>query len=65
MAGSTTVVLWSQTAGTANVATAKAVVAERARLMVGGPGWKSARVPTTAVRVDSLQSALQLISATP
>jgi len=62
-AGPATVVLWAQTAGTSNIATAKAVVAKRAQLMVGGPGWKSATVPRKAVRVDSLQAALQLISA--
>jgi DNA-binding transcriptional MerR regulator len=61
--GPTTVVLWAQTTGTVDIATAKAVVAERAQLMVGGPGWKSARVPRRAVHVDSLQTALQLISA--
>jgi MerR family transcriptional regulator, light-induced transcriptional regulator len=62
-AGPTTVVLWAQAAGTSNIAMATAVVAKRAQLMVGGPGWKSARVPRKAVRVDSLQTALQLISA--
>lgn len=63
-AGPTTVVLWAQDAGTADGAMAKAVVAERAQLLVGGPGWKSAKVPGKAVRLDSLQTALQLISAT-
>lgn len=60
----TTVVLWAQTTHTADIAMAKAVVAEHAQLMVGGPGWRSARLPRKAVRVDSLQSALQLLSAT-
>ena len=59
-AGPTTVVLWAQAAATADVAMAKAVVAERARLVVGGPGWKSARIPRKAVRAGSLQEALQL-----
>jgi DNA-binding transcriptional MerR regulator len=59
-----TVVLWAQTAGTADISMAKAAVAERAQLMVGGPGWKSARLPKKAVRVDSLQSALRRISST-
>jgi DNA-binding transcriptional MerR regulator len=62
-AGPTTVVLWAQSIGTIDIAMAKAVVAERARLMIGGPGWKSAKVPRKAVRVGSLQTALQLISA--
>jgi MerR family transcriptional regulator, light-induced transcriptional regulator len=59
----TTVVLWAQTPGVTDDAMAKAVVAERAQLMVGGPGWKSVRLPKVAVRLDSLQTALQLISA--
>jgi MerR family transcriptional regulator, light-induced transcriptional regulator len=63
-AGPTTVVLWAQNAGTADIAMAKAVVAERAQLMVGGPGWKSAKIPRKAIRLDSLQTALQLVSAT-
>jgi MerR family transcriptional regulator, light-induced transcriptional regulator len=63
-AGSTTVVLWAQTPAVNGVAMAKAVVAERAQLMVGGPGWKSARIPGKAIRLDSLQTALRLISAT-
>jgi hypothetical protein len=62
-AGPTTVVLWAQTADTSNNAMAKAVV-ERARLMVGGAGWKTARLPRKAVRVDSLTTTLHLISAT-
>jgi DNA-binding transcriptional MerR regulator len=56
-----TVVLWAQTADSADVAMAKAAIAESARLMVGGPGWKAVRVPRMAVRVDSLESALELI----
>jgi MerR family transcriptional regulator, light-induced transcriptional regulator len=60
----TTVVLWAQTGRTAEVTMAKAVIAARARLMVGGPGWESARIPKKAVRVDSLEDALQYLSAT-
>lgn len=56
-----TVLLWAQTAGTADVAVAKAVIAARAQLMVAGPGWQSARLPKKAVRVDSLVGALQLL----
>ena len=59
----TTVVLWAQTGRTADTAMAKAVAA-RAKLMVGGPGWKSARIPKKAVRVDSLHTALHHLSAT-
>jgi MerR family transcriptional regulator, light-induced transcriptional regulator len=60
----TTVVLWAQTDRTADIAMAKAVIAAHARLMVGGPGWESARIPKKAVRVDSLHTALQRLSAT-
>jgi DNA-binding transcriptional MerR regulator len=60
----TTVVLWAQTGLTADIAMAKGVIAARAQLMVGGPGWKSNRVPKKAVRLDSLDTALQLLSAT-
>jgi MerR family transcriptional regulator, light-induced transcriptional regulator len=57
----TTVMLWSQTDRTADIAMTKAVVAERARLLVGGPGWKSVRLPKKSVRLDSLETALQAI----
>jgi hypothetical protein len=57
----TNVVLWAQSTDTANIAMTKAVVAAHARLFVGGPGWQSARLPKKAVRVDSLQTALQAL----
>jgi MerR family transcriptional regulator, light-induced transcriptional regulator len=60
----TTVVLWAQTGRTADLAMAKAVIAARAQLLVGGPGWKSARIPKKAIRVDSLGPALQHLRAT-
>jgi MerR family transcriptional regulator, light-induced transcriptional regulator len=53
-----TVVLWSQSRHTADVETAKAVIGAGARLLVGGPGWASAKLPKNAVRVDSLPAAL-------
>lgn len=55
------VVLWSQSAATADVAAAEAVLAERARLFVGGPGWASAKLPKKAIRVDSLHSAVRAV----
>jgi hypothetical protein len=58
------VVLWSQAPDTADVGTAWAVVAEKARLIIGGPGWASAKLPKKAVRVDSLQGALQAVAET-
>ena len=57
--GPVTVVLWSQTPRTADVETAKAVIGADAQLMVGGPGWASARLPKRAVRLDCLQAALR------
>jgi DNA-binding transcriptional MerR regulator len=59
-----TVVLWAQTADTADSSTAKAVIAERAELMLAGPGWASARVPKKAVLLDSLEGALRHLSET-
>ncbi len=59
----TTVVLWAHSSDTADIDMAKAAVAERARLLVAGPGWTSARLPKKAVRVDSLQTALRVLSA--
>jgi MerR family transcriptional regulator, light-induced transcriptional regulator len=58
----TTVVLWAQTTRNADIAMAKAAVAERAQLMVGGPGWTSARLPKKAIHINSLRTALQSIS---
>jgi hypothetical protein len=54
-----TVVLWSQSAKSADVATANAVIKADAQLMVGGPGWASARLPKRAVRLDGLRAALE------
>jgi DNA-binding transcriptional MerR regulator len=57
----TTVVLWAQSPDTASSAMTKAVAAARARLLVGGPGWESARIPRKAARLDSLQAALKAL----
>ena len=57
-----TVVLWSQTPQTADIAAAKAVIKADAQLMAGGPGWTSARLPKTATRVESLHAALQSLT---
>jgi hypothetical protein len=57
----TTVVLWAQFPDTANTAMTKAVATTHARLLVGGPGWQSTRLPKKAARVDSLQSAVQAV----
>jgi len=59
--GPTNVVLWAQSTDTANIAMTKAVAAAHARLFVGGPGWESVRLPRKAVRIDSLQAALQAL----
>ena len=58
-----TVVLWSQSRHTADLETAKAVIGAGARLLVGGPGWASAKLPKNAVRVDSLHAALRRLRA--
>jgi DNA-binding transcriptional MerR regulator len=57
-----TVVLWSQSRHTADLETAKAVIGAGARLLVGGPGWASAKLPKNAVRVDSLPGALRRLT---
>jgi hypothetical protein len=58
-----TVVLWSQSRRTADLETANAVIGAGAQLLVGGPGWASARLPKKAVRVDSLHAALRRLKA--
>ena len=58
-----TVVLWSQSRRTADLETANAVIGARARLLVGGPGWASAKLPKNAIRVDSLHAALRRLRA--
>ena len=58
-----TVVLWSQSSQTADVATAKAIIGANAQLLVGGQGWASARLPRKAERVDSLRAALRRLRA--
>lgn len=60
--GTPTVVLWAQAAGTADAATARAIAAAPARLVVCGPGWLSTRLPRNVVRVDSLQDAIGSVS---
>jgi MerR family transcriptional regulator, light-induced transcriptional regulator len=62
--GPTTVVLWAQTGPRADVATARAVVAAGARMMTCGPGWESTKLSKKAVRLDSMHTALQVLSAT-
>ncbi|GAC1406252.1 MAG: MerR family transcriptional regulator [Mycobacterium sp.] len=63
--GAVTVVLWAQSNRTADIATAKAALAARARLLLGGPGWKSMRIPAEATRIDSLGAALRLLTKSP
>jgi len=59
----TTVVLWAQTGRTADVAMTRAIIAARARLLVGGPGWKAIRLPRKATRIHSLDEALLQLTA--
>ncbi len=59
-----TVVIWAQTRRTADAGAARAVVRADAQLMVGGPGWASARLPRNAVRLDSLPAALRQLTET-
>jgi DNA-binding transcriptional MerR regulator len=61
--GPVTVVLWAQSSRTADVATTKAVMKADAQLMVGGPGWTSARLPKKAVRVESLHAAVERLTS--
>jgi DNA-binding transcriptional MerR regulator len=56
---SVTVMLWAHTRATADVATAKAALAAHAGVLLGGRGWESVRVPKAAIRVETLQAALQ------
>ena len=58
-----TVVLWSQSRRTADVETATAVIGAGARLLIGGPGWASARLPKKAIRIESLPAALRRLAA--
>jgi MerR family transcriptional regulator, light-induced transcriptional regulator len=58
-----TVVLWAHTRTTADIGTVKAVVAARARTMVGGPGWESVALPRSVVRLGSLADAVQRLGA--
>jgi MerR family transcriptional regulator, light-induced transcriptional regulator len=62
-AGPITVVLWALTHRTTDIAMAEAVIAAGARLMVGGHGWESARLPKRAIRLNSLQTALKRLDA--
>jgi hypothetical protein len=55
--------LWSQSRRTADVETATAVIGAGAQLLVGGPGWASAKLPKKAMRVDSLHAALKRLMA--
>ena len=56
---SVTVMLWAHTRATADVATAKAALTAHAAVLLGGRGWESVRVPKAAIRVETLQAALQ------
>ena len=53
-----TVVLWSQTAETADMETVRAVATE-AKVLIGGPGWTAVDVVDPAMRVFSLREAVE------
>jgi hypothetical protein len=57
------VVLWAQSAKTADLAAVKAVRAARTRVMVAGPGWDSVRLPTRVTYLRSLEDAVQRLTA--
>jgi DNA-binding transcriptional MerR regulator len=57
-----TVMLWAQTARTADHAVV-AALAPRARVILGGPGWDSSHIPKQAARVASLRAAVQRLTA--
>jgi MerR family transcriptional regulator, light-induced transcriptional regulator len=57
-----TVVLWAQTAATADLTAARSVLAHGADLMLGGPGWKSVRAPKKAVRLNYLAATVRLLA---
>jgi MerR family transcriptional regulator, light-induced transcriptional regulator len=58
-----TVVLWAQTRKTADVEMVTDLVAARAHVMVGGPGWESTTLPRATVRIGSLSEALRRLGA--
>ncbi|HEY7051510.1 MAG TPA: MerR family transcriptional regulator [Mycobacterium sp.] len=57
------VVLWSQTAATADTETAEAILDAAATAILAGPGWSSAELAPAAVPVTSLSDALQALTA--
>ena len=61
--GPVTVVLWSQAGDTADTRVVKGVLAAGADASIAGPGWKSARLPMAAQRVDSLRDAVQQLAS--
>jgi hypothetical protein len=56
------VVIWSQTASTADVAMVRAVAKATPQVMAAGPGWDSVRLPPATLRPKSLRDALQTLT---
>jgi MerR family transcriptional regulator, light-induced transcriptional regulator len=59
-----TVMLWAQTARTADHAVVKAA-APHAKVVLGGPGWNSSDIPKEASTVSSLRAAVQRLRPRP
>lgn len=57
------VVLWSQTATTADITSVEAAVAARARVIVAGPGWESAVLPRSVERETGFTEAVERLAA--
>lgn len=57
-----TVVLWAQTARTADAAAVKEVRAASPRVMVAGPGWDSVHLPAAVAHLHSLDDAIRRLT---
>jgi DNA-binding transcriptional MerR regulator len=57
-----TVLLWAQTEGTADVAAVRAIRKRRVRVLVGGPGWNSVRLPAAVAHLHSLHDAVERLT---
>ena len=60
---SITVVLWAQTARTADPAAVETVLAAQTQVMVAGPGWDSLPLPAAVAQLHTLDDAVQRLTS--
>ena len=59
------IVLWSQVASTADAEAVRTIAAAGAQVMVAGPGWAEATLPTGVAQITTLRAAVERLLDVP